>query len=461
MDKIVGFRSRMAVILSAFCLLTSCTLFLLCTARSVSSGDIKLDILANGRVLLNGKAMPVDSLARSLPGLLQKSNRLLLLPQAEMKYDDWLKVYDQLVRLNVSELYVVNRKDNKIIAFKTVKDSTAYSPDPIANFTHFQIRNLQIDLRTHMVNQKVGFTRYSGEPVLPAIYSNAHDFAGPVTAVCMNHKWGLIDRRGRTVLEPHYFNIGRFNEGLASLILKTADEFRSGFLDTSGQIVIPAQFQSVGIFYQGHATAKSNGRWGIINKNGDWLLQPQYEMIGPYAGNRAAFRQNNRWGYIDGQGHVAIPPQYDEAELFFQNAARVRVGELHGFIDEQGRWLITPRSGETAGFFSEGLLAVKTDSLWGYMDRTGVFVIPPRYSFAQPFSEGLASTERWRESGYIDHNGEWQIAPHYVLAQSFYHGLAFVSVIEPGTDGSYGWYGFIDHAGNNMVLKKQIGFCWK
>jgi hypothetical protein len=449
------FRFGRSVILSGFWLTVFGVSFHLSTARSVPVDEISLAIQAKGHVVLNGKPMPAHVLVRAMSGLLQGSNRVVLHPQEGISYGDWLNVYEQLASLHRPELYVANRKDGKLVAFKIVKDSTAYSPDPIANFTHQSIRELQINLRTHIVNNKTGFANLSGEPVLPAIYSNAHDFTGPVTAVCINHKWGLIDRHGQTVLAPHYFNIARFSDGLAAMIEQTGDEFRSGFLDTAGQIVIPPQFQSVGAFYRGHAAAKSGDRWGLINKQGQWLLPARYEAIGQLAENRVAVRENNRWGYVDGQGHPVIPPHYDDVELFFQNAARVRIGDQYGFIDEQGRWLISPRNGEFARYFSEGLVAAKTDSLWGYMDRTGTYVIPPRFSTAMPFSEGVACVARWRDFGYIDHTGTWHIGPRFVLAMPFYHGLARVTVLEPDTDLSYGWDGFVDHAGNRIILNKK------
>lgn len=454
MPAITRCRCGLAVFLSILGLM-SIAVLLSCKTPAAVSGDITLAIHTNSRVVLNGKAISVDALAGAMPALLQGSHRIILQPQGDIRFDDWLKTYDQLVRLNVSELQVMNMKNGNVVAFKTVKDSTTYSPYPIANHTHHLISQLRLDLRPYPVNQKIGFARLSGVPVLPAIYSNAHDFSGPVTAVCINHKWGLIDRHGRTVLAPHYFNIDRFSDGLAAMILQSGDEFLSGFLDTAGQIVIPPQFQSAGAFYRGYAAAKSGERWGLINKQGQWLLPPRYEAIGQLAEKRVAVRENNRWGYVDDQGYPVIPPQYDEVELFFQNAARVRIGDQYGFIDEQGRWLISPRSGEFARHFSEGLVAARTDSLWGYMDRTGTYVIPPRYSTAMPFSEGLACVAPWRDFGYIDHSGTWHIKPRFVLAMPFYHGLAHVSVIEPDTDGSYGWTGFIDHAGNRIVLQKK------
>ena len=50
---------------------------------------------------------------------------------------------------------------------------------------------------------------------------------------------------------------------------------------------------------------------------------------------------------------------------------------------------IAPRYDDALSF-SEGLAAVKTDGLWGYIDTKGNTVIPEQFDIAFSFSEGLA-----------------------------------------------------------------------
>ena len=64
------------------------------------------------------------------------------------------------------------------------------------------------------------------------------------------------------------------------------------------------------------------------------------------------------------------------------------------------------------GFF-EGLAAVRQGSRWGYIDKTGEFVIPPRFPdsvglhAAHPFREGLAAVSLGgNRHGFINRQGE-------------------------------------------------------
>jgi len=88
--------------------------------------------------------------------------------------------------------------------------------------------------------------------------------------------------------------------------------------------------------------------------------------------------------------------------------------------------------------FSEGVAASLDTALqkWGYVDRTGEFVISPRFDtypngYVYPFSDGLAMIEVGKRYGYIDHTGEFVIQPKFLNATNFHEGMARVVVEGP------------------------------
>ncbi|HPO12187.1 MAG TPA: WG repeat-containing protein [Candidatus Hydrogenedentes bacterium] len=132
-----------------------------------------------------------------------------------------------------------------------------------------------------------------------------------------------------------------------------------------------------------------------------------------------------------------------------------------GYIDKTGAWVIPPQF-DYARSFSEGLAAVEKDGKTGFIDKQGKFVLPAQYACASSFSEGLAAASleggknkedgkyRREKSGYIDHAGQWAIQPKFHMAREFSEGLASVRV---NTDeGSKS--GYIDKTGN-MVIQHQ------
>ena len=57
---------------------------------------------------------------------------------------------------------------------------------------------------------------------------------------------------------------------------------------------------------------------------------------------------------------------------------------------------------EDARPFSEGLASVKIEGRWGYIDKTGVYVINPQFDFISAvFSEGLAWVKIGGKYGYM------------------------------------------------------------
>ena len=60
--------------------------------------------------------------------------------------------------------------------------------------------------------------------------------------------------------------------------------------------------------------------------------------------------------------------------------------------------------------FSGEYMPVKQNGLWGYIDESAQWIIPPQYEKAFPFQDGLALTEKNLKMAYIDTSGHviWQ-----------------------------------------------------
>lgn len=123
-------------------------------------------------------------------------------------------------------------------------------------------------------------------------------------------------------------------------------------------------------------------------------------------------------------------------------------GRLYGYVDTSGQFQIPPRY-VIAGRFSEGLAVVSEDGInFGYIDSSGEMVIPAQFSNAGYFSGGLAPVQAgsttallevsdaegrlfsFLPSGYINTEGEYMIPPEYVNVEPFRDGLAIVYDID-------------------------------
>lgn len=122
------------------------------------------------------------------------------------------------------------------------------------------------------------------------------------------------------------------------------------------------------------------------------------------------------------------------------------------------------------GLYSEGLIAAKdkTSGLWGYIDKTGEYVIEPAFYDAFPFSEGLAAVKTVTGFySFIDKMGKEVIKGEYSDVfdrfnqyKGFYKGYAHVNTKNTNTTEPSGLSNakeaLIDTKGN--IIKAYEGF---
>lgn len=200
-----------------------------------------------------------------------------------------------------------------------------------------------------------------------------------------------------------------------------------GYVDHSFQWVIPPQFHTAEDFQEGialvsAADARLPDGWAYIDKTGKILFRDtgkyglgiprsfsdglaEMEIAQP-SGGPVSFE------FVDVTGQLAIGPTLGMARDFHEGYVFAFVGDDGhlALIDKPGRQTKLDGFGPNAfnSQFHEGLAAVDDQgSLYGYIDPSGKWVIPPQFDYAERFSDGVARVEwrRKREWGYIDKQG--------------------------------------------------------
>ena len=295
---------------------------------------------------------------------------------------------------------------------------------------------------------KWGFVDEKGKLVIAPQFDAAHDFSEGLAGVKVGKNWGFIDKTGKMVIASKFFDdyygidaFYNFHDGMAIVKLRDEGDYRNGYINKKGEVVVEVGSSSPGNFSDGIAISDNK----IIDKSGKVLANTQYDQIFRYNGDIIAVDRNVGYMIIDKSGspltgYLDFLPNYSEG------LAVTKVDGKVGYADKTGKVVIEPKF-DAGGNFSEGLASVKVDDKWGYIDKKGQYVINPQFEWAGSFSEGLAEMSVDRKSGFIDKTGKVVIAPQFVNVDDFSGGLALFHEGLAGFQWQSDTWGYVDKTG--------------
>jgi WG containing repeat len=221
--------------------------------------------------------------------------------------------------------------------------------------------------------QGYGFINKNGDWVIPPQFGDVRHFSEDLAAVQIESGWGYIDQNGSVVIPPRFRSATPFREGLA----KVRGEMGAAFIDKEGKLVIQERrsfhfsTNQVSGFSDGRAMFLTTPEWadeslvGFMDRTGKVVIPPQFNHVCQFSEGLAAVGLTDRkLGFIDLSGKLVIQTQFEFTENFFSEGL--------------------------AGVLEVVHLPWGTIKIWGFIDKTGKIVIKPQFKGAQRFSEGLA-----------------------------------------------------------------------
>src|SRR5882762_11324102 len=113
---------------------------------------------------------------------------------------------------------------------------------------------------------------------------------------------------------------------------------------------------------------EKDDKWGFIDRTGRIVVPLQFDSANDFHEGLALVTAKGKKLFIDETGRIVITPQFDIVHDFSEGVAAVNIGETRipnlGLISNPGKW--------------------------GYIDKTGKLVLPLRFTHAEDFSEGMA-----------------------------------------------------------------------
>ena len=116
---------------------------------------------------------------------------------------------------------------------------------------------------------------------------------------------------------------------------------RAGFINSSGEVVIPPTFLSAGEFSEGLASARVQGTHGYIDEKGKFVIQPQFDYATPFSEGLAIVYKDGQPFFINKQGQKSFEISFPAVGTFQNERAKVQTKTKKiGCIDKHGNLII-------------------------------------------------------------------------------------------------------------------------
>lgn len=155
-------------------------------------------------------------------------------------------------------------------------------------------------------------------------------------------RYGIIDRAGNIICYADYLEIKPLSEELFCV----RGDSGFGYINSSGEVVIPLTLDWADSFSDGLAVAQQDGHFVILNSAGQLLTRPgdlfSVEDFSPDGLARVWLTDPPLCGVINTSGKVVIPFRYNFIGEFVQGIASFRVDTGAGLMDTSGNHLLEP-----------------------------------------------------------------------------------------------------------------------
>ncbi len=257
--------------------------------------------------------------------------------------------------------------------------------------------------------------------------------------------YGFIDINGNKVIAADYTGFSGFKEGMSRVSQNINGKIKYGYIDTKGQIIIPfEEYIVAGAFSDGLALVKKDSVYYFMDKNGKLQnLARKYDLLIDFKSGFSLGTINDKNGlntyyYINTKLQETFSITARSAWSFWEDVAIINRDSVYEMINTKGETIKRLSGINLLKFTSEGILAVRENTKWGFINTKGEVIVKPQYDSCESFKEGYAKVKVGDKWGIIDKSGNTIIKPNY-------------KNITPGENGIFVFYndgwGIIDKTG--------------
>lgn len=146
-------------------------------------------------------------------------------------------------------------------------------------------------------------------------------------------KWGFVDQTGTLVIPCQYDGAKDMREGRAAVRVGSPEAGERFWIDQAGNRLFDYPWDGASSYSRGVALVKKDGLWGLIDRDGNVLADCRWEAVldnsgmgqsYPFIGTDVmAVVEDGKMGFVSISGEMVIPCQFEAAEFRWGYAGTV------------------------------------------------------------------------------------------------------------------------------------------
>lgn len=284
-----------------------------------------------------------------------------------------------------------------------------------------------------------------------------------------NNKWGVIDNKGKIVIQPTYDEMITIpnnqqpvficaydvNEQDGTYKTKVLNDKNEQLFSQYESVEAIDNYDGVNVWYEDNVLkVKSNGKYGLINFKGEKLLDTIYDEINSLSGvkNSLVLKKDGNVGICNNYGHIIVDTIYKEVKPLGNNYENgyiiVNSDNKCGIIGTDKSVVMDPIYEEIKYIGSNDFYSIQIDGKSHLVERKNKTTYPVGYDSIEYICNENLIVKSNNLYGIVDKTGVQKVAPDYEY-------LEYIS------DDHYiakknGKYGIIDSTGTQLVEFKYV-----
>lgn len=266
---------------------------------------------------------------------------------------------------------------------------------------------------------KVGVKDNTGKIVIPAKYDNMdyvysadenYEPSEMYIKMQLGDMYGIFDKNGKQIIAPRWHDIATLGE---NFLVRQGSLY--GIVDKTGKIIVPLSYEDIKVIGKDTLISQKTS-YAILNSNGKPMVADQ-TFLEKLTEDKLIFCENGKAGYqcgvMDTTGKKVVPALYKRIDnLYYYEtddlplAGVQNQNDKYALLNVDTNKILTPFIYDGFGYVSEGLMSVKVNEQYGFIDTTGKQVIAPIYDDVQNFDANLAKVSKDGEDFYINKQGK-------------------------------------------------------